>query len=118
MENNDIELKKVLNELKNNEIQESTLASNSNQEQVENIRKYNTISSRIFTISLIFKWSGYLCSIILCIIFIVANQVLLGLLYGLLSSLSVFIFTTFLDGFAEIIQLLEDIKNNQKEDKR
>ena len=113
--NKDIELKNVLNELKNDEIQESSLSSTSNQEQTENIRKYNTISSRIFTISLILKWVGYLCSIVLCVFFIAVNQVLWGLLYGLISALSVFIATTFLDGFAEIIQLLEDIKNNQKE---
>lgn len=105
---NDAELKEILNQLKKNEIQEiSTEAT----QPSEKIRKYNTVSSKIFTISLILKWLGYLSSILVGIFFIVSKQIVLGLLTGLLFALSIFIITAFFDGFAEIIQLLEDIKN-------
>lgn len=105
---NDTELKEILNQLKENEDNETLYESTQSSEK---IRKYNAISSKIFTISLILKWLGYLSAVIVCAFFIFSNQIVLGLLAGLLSALSTFIITTFLDGFAEIIQLLEDIKN-------
>lgn len=105
---NDTELKKILNQLKENEDNETLSEST---QPSEKMRKYNAISSKIFTISLILKWLGYLSAVIACVFFIFCNQIILGLLTGLLSALSTFILTTFLDGFAEIIQLLEDIKN-------
>lgn len=104
---NNSELKEILTQLKKDELQET---SSKNTELLEK-RKYNIISSKIFTISLILKWLGYLASIIVFIFSVINNQIVIGLLYGLISALLTFITTTFLDGFAEIIQLLEDIKN-------
>ncbi len=104
---NNSKLKEILTQLKKDELQET---SSKNTELLEK-RKYNIISSKIFTISLILKWLGYLASIIVFIFSVINNQIVIGLLYGLISALLTFITTTFLDGFAEIIQLLEDIKN-------
>ena len=104
---NNSKLKEILTQLKKDELQET---SSKNTELLEK-RKYNIISSKIFTISLILKWLGYLASIIVFIFSVINNQIVIGLLYGLISAFLTFITTTFLDGFAEIIQLLEDIKN-------
>lgn len=105
---NNTELKEILTQLKEDEIQETSSKST---ESSEKIRRYNNVSSKIFTISLILKWLGYLASIIVCTICVANNKIAIGLLYGLLLALSTFITTAFFDGFAEIIQLLEDIKN-------
>lgn len=105
---NATELKDIINQLKEDENKEKL--SNSIKSS-EKIRKYNGIASRIFTISFVLKWLGTLFSIITLIFFAISSKIALGLLYGLMLGLTTFIIATFLDGFAEIIQLLEDIKN-------
>lgn len=76
-------------------------------------RKYNPTASRIFTINLVLKCLGYLSSVARFILGIATNTFATGLVLCLAYALSVFILTTFFDGFAEIIQLLEDIKNKK-----
>ncbi len=99
---------KILTQSKEDTIEKT---SSKNTRIPEKTRRYNIISSKVFTISLVLKWLGYLSSIIVFIIFSINNQIAEGLLKALISALSTFIATTLLDGFAEIIQLLEDIKN-------
>lgn len=75
-------------------------------------RKYNPTASKIFTINLVLKCIGYLFSFVTFVIN-AKTSFTFGLLYFLGSALTVFIISTFADGFAEIIQLLEDIKNKK-----
>lgn len=104
---NNTETKNILIQLKKDESSEKI----SNTSKSLEIRKYNSISSKIFTISLILKWIGALLSIIMLIFLGIRNEIIQGMLCCLSLGLSTFIMTAFLDGFAEIIQLLEDIKN-------
>lgn len=71
----------------------------------------NPISTKIKTASSIIKIIGYIGTIIVLLALIFAYGFLIGITGGILEAFVIFITTTLLDGFAEIIQLLQNIKD-------
>lgn len=85
------------------------------QESKGNIEELKTIKNdtaeKIKKTSNVIKILGYIGSLILLFLFIYLYNFTNGLIVGILTAFSIFITTILLDGFAEIIQLLENIKN-------
>lgn len=79
--------------------------------ETENSDGINQVSSTIKTISTVLKVLGYIGTFVLLFSLIYLFSFLTGILSALIEAFIIFIITTLLDGFAEIIQLLEDIKN-------
>lgn len=71
----------------------------------------NETASKIKKTSNVIKILGYIGSLILLFLYIYIYNFTTGLIAGILTAFSIFITTILLDGFAEIIQLLENIKN-------
>lgn len=71
----------------------------------------NEVADTIKKISKIIKILGYLGSVILLFVYIYVFSFLSGIIFTILEVFTIIVATTLLDGFAEIIQLLENIKN-------
>lgn len=71
----------------------------------------NSIATAIKKASTIIKIIGYIVTSILLFALIYTYGFFIGIISALIEAFIIFITTILLDGFAEIIQLLENIKN-------
>ena len=71
----------------------------------------NVVAQKFTLIVVINKIIGYICSIVIAIILIIAVNFWIGLVFGLLIAVMTWLSTLLLEAIAEIINLLQDIKN-------
>ncbi len=73
----------------------------------------NEVSDKFTLFVIITKALGYLLSVIsfFVIMFATNGNILIGLLIGAIICIITLLLSLFLEGFAEVLQLLEDIKN-------
>lgn len=71
----------------------------------------NPVATKVKTASSVIKIIGYIGTVIILLALVFAYGFLTGIIGGILEAFAIFIITTLLDGFAEIIQLLQNIKD-------
>lgn len=79
--------------------------------ETENSDGVNQVSSTIKTISTVLKILGYIGAFLLLFALIYYYGFFIGIVWSISEAFIIFITTTLLDGFSEIIQLLQNIKD-------
>lgn len=77
--------------------------------ELKNIK--NPIATKIKTASSAIKISGYIGALLLLFALVYYYGFFIGIVWSISEAFIIFITTTLLDGFSEIIQLLQNIKD-------
>lgn len=99
-----------------NDLLENKAQNNNEEKTIEytnSSNSSNVVAQKFTLIVVINKIIGYICSIVIAIILIIAVNFWIGLVFGLLIAVMTWLSTLLFEAIAEIINLLQDIKNKE-----